>query len=269
MNAHSPPSIGSLCTGYGGLDLAVLAVLGGHVAWVADNDPACARLLATRWPGVPNLGDITEVAGAPCPASTYSPPASRARTSRTPATAAGRSAHDLDQPDRRLWTGAVGWLRALLRLRSATPVGPVADPRRCPTCHARRTSQTGRSTLLNVSGPLLTDPGEFDMPSNPDRPPRIRRPSAPASASTAARTGGGDGDNAAQLLYTPAEAATLLRVPESWLRRRAGARLVPCTFLGRHLRFSPADLAAIVARHARPTGSRRQSRSGPRPGSPT
>lgn len=56
-----PPRIGSLCTGYGGLDLAVLAVLGGHVVWVADNDPAATRLLHARWPGVPNLGDITTV----------------------------------------------------------------------------------------------------------------------------------------------------------------------------------------------------------------
>ena len=61
MNGHRSPSIGSLCTGCGGLDLAVLAVLGGRVAWVADNDPACVRLLAKRWPGVPNLGDITGV----------------------------------------------------------------------------------------------------------------------------------------------------------------------------------------------------------------
>jgi len=61
VSAHPPPSIGSLCTGYGGLDLAVLAVLGGHLAWVADNDPAAARLLAARWPAVPNLGDITTV----------------------------------------------------------------------------------------------------------------------------------------------------------------------------------------------------------------
>jgi DNA (cytosine-5)-methyltransferase 1 len=55
------PRIGSLCTGYAGLDLAVLAVLGGRLAWVADNDPAAARLLAARFPGVPNLGDITAV----------------------------------------------------------------------------------------------------------------------------------------------------------------------------------------------------------------
>ena len=53
-------------------------------------------------------------------------------------------------------------------------------------------------------------------------------------------------------LYTPAEAADLLAVRESWLRRRATARLVPCTFLGKHLRFSHADVTAIAAAAARP-----------------
>ena len=62
-----------------------------------------------------------------------------------------------------------------------------------------------------------------------------------------------DLDDSAQLLYTPAEAARLLRVRESWLRRKAAAREIPFTFLGRHLRFSAADLAAIVAA-ARPAG---------------
>ncbi|MFI6098222.1 helix-turn-helix domain-containing protein [Lentzea sp. NPDC051213] len=48
------------------------------------------------------------------------------------------------------------------------------------------------------------------------------------------------------LLYTPAEAAVLLAVKESWLRRQAGQRRVPCTHLGKHLRFSDADLRVIV-----------------------
>jgi len=52
-------------------------------------------------------------------------------------------------------------------------------------------------------------------------------------------------------LYTPAQAAELLSVRESWLRRRAGRRQVPCTFLGKHLRFSATDLRAIAARGAR------------------
>jgi excisionase family DNA binding protein len=62
------------------------------------------------------------------------------------------------------------------------------------------------------------------------------------------------------LLYTPAEAAQRLRVRESWLRKKAAAREVPCTFLGKHLRFSAADLTAIVAASARPAVGRRPRR---------
>jgi DNA (cytosine-5)-methyltransferase 1 len=53
------PVIGSLCTGYGGLDLGLLAALGGgRIAWCADPDPHITQILATRMPGVPNHGDI-------------------------------------------------------------------------------------------------------------------------------------------------------------------------------------------------------------------
>jgi DNA (cytosine-5)-methyltransferase 1 len=51
--------IGSVCTGYGGLDIAVQHVFGGELAWVADNDPGAALILADHYPQVPNLGDIT------------------------------------------------------------------------------------------------------------------------------------------------------------------------------------------------------------------
>jgi excisionase family DNA binding protein len=61
-----------------------------------------------------------------------------------------------------------------------------------------------------------------------------------------------DGELAVQPLLTPAQAAQLLTVPESWLRRKAGRRLVPCTFIGRHLRFSTADVRAIAAAGAQP-----------------
>jgi excisionase family DNA binding protein len=53
-------------------------------------------------------------------------------------------------------------------------------------------------------------------------------------------------------LYTPRAAAEVLAVRESWLRRKAAARAVPCTFLGRHLRFSRADLEAIAQAAAHP-----------------
>ncbi|MBF9132191.1 helix-turn-helix domain-containing protein [Plantactinospora sp. S1510] len=62
------------------------------------------------------------------------------------------------------------------------------------------------------------------------------------------------------LLYTPAEAAQRLQVRESWLRKKAAARQVPCTFLGKHLRFSPADLAAIITNAAQPATGRRPRR---------
>ncbi|MFF1795330.1 DNA cytosine methyltransferase, partial [Kitasatospora sp. NPDC058263] len=57
----SGPVIGSLCTGYGGLDMAVQQVLGGELAWVADPDPGAAAILAHHHPHVPNVGDITAV----------------------------------------------------------------------------------------------------------------------------------------------------------------------------------------------------------------
>lgn len=51
--------IGSLCTGYGGLDIAVLAVFGGKLVWCADNDKHVSTILAARYPETPNLGDLT------------------------------------------------------------------------------------------------------------------------------------------------------------------------------------------------------------------
>ena len=61
MTASVPMQIGSLFSGAGGLDLAAEMVFGGRVVWQAEIDPAAAKVLAHRFPGIPNLGDITEV----------------------------------------------------------------------------------------------------------------------------------------------------------------------------------------------------------------
>jgi DNA (cytosine-5)-methyltransferase 1 len=53
--------IGSLFSGYGGLDRGVQAVLGGEVVWHSDIDKGSCKLLEHRFPGVPNLGDISTV----------------------------------------------------------------------------------------------------------------------------------------------------------------------------------------------------------------
>ena len=53
--------IGSLFTGYGGLDMAVEQVFGATTAWVSDIDKGACKILAHRYPDVPNLGDITAI----------------------------------------------------------------------------------------------------------------------------------------------------------------------------------------------------------------
>src|SRR5579864_8652000 len=54
-------TLASLCTGYGGLDMATLAVFGGKLSWCADNDRHVSTILAARYAGVPNLGDLTRL----------------------------------------------------------------------------------------------------------------------------------------------------------------------------------------------------------------
>jgi len=62
MNLPGVLSLGSLFTGTGALDMAAEAVLGPlRLAWVSDTKPAAQRFLAHRFPGVPNLGDMTRV----------------------------------------------------------------------------------------------------------------------------------------------------------------------------------------------------------------
>lgn len=52
--------IGSLCTGYGGLDMAVEAYFDAEMVWCAENDKQASQLIAQRF-NKPNLGDIKEI----------------------------------------------------------------------------------------------------------------------------------------------------------------------------------------------------------------
>lgn len=59
VRSSAGPVLGSLCTGYGGLDLGVLAAFGGgRIVWCADHDPQVQQVLAARMPVVQNLGDL-------------------------------------------------------------------------------------------------------------------------------------------------------------------------------------------------------------------
>ncbi|GAB1512494.1 hypothetical protein JCM33774_45360 [Actinophytocola sp. KF-1] len=62
LDLEHGPVIGSLCTGYGGLDLGVLGALGGgRIAWVADPDPHIRQILEARMPDIPNHGDLRAI----------------------------------------------------------------------------------------------------------------------------------------------------------------------------------------------------------------
>mgnify|MGYP005820083769 CR=1 FL=1 len=55
------PRIGELFAGYAGLGMGVRAVLGGNITWFSELDEAPSKVLAYRYPGVPNHGDITRI----------------------------------------------------------------------------------------------------------------------------------------------------------------------------------------------------------------
>ena len=59
MTTPGALTVGAMFAGYGGLDLAVEQVFGASLSWVAENDPGASRILAARFPDVPNLGDVT------------------------------------------------------------------------------------------------------------------------------------------------------------------------------------------------------------------
>lgn len=59
--------IGSLFSGYGGLDLAVSSATGGEVVWHCEWDDAPSKILEAHYPGVPNFKDVSKVDWATVP----------------------------------------------------------------------------------------------------------------------------------------------------------------------------------------------------------
>lgn len=57
----APLKIGSLFSGVGGLDLAVESFFGGETVWHCEWEAEPSKVLAARWPSVPNFGDVTAV----------------------------------------------------------------------------------------------------------------------------------------------------------------------------------------------------------------
>jgi excisionase family DNA binding protein len=59
-----------------------------------------------------------------------------------------------------------------------------------------------------------------------------------------------DGSGASRLLYTVQEAAAKLNVPPSWLYARTRTDEIPLRRLGKYIRFTDDDVAAIAANGA-------------------
>ena len=55
------PAIGSLFSGYGGLDLAVEQAFRARTAWHCEWEDAPSKVLAHHWPNTPNYRDVTTV----------------------------------------------------------------------------------------------------------------------------------------------------------------------------------------------------------------
>lgn len=53
--------VGSLFSGYGGLDLAVEHVFNSETVWLSEINEPVAGVFAHHWPEAPNLGDITAI----------------------------------------------------------------------------------------------------------------------------------------------------------------------------------------------------------------
>lgn len=54
--------VAELCAGYSGIFLGIKEVFpDAELAWVAENDPGASKILACRYPAVPNYGDITAI----------------------------------------------------------------------------------------------------------------------------------------------------------------------------------------------------------------
>jgi len=132
------PTVGSLFTGYSGLDHALTDAIGpARLAWVCDNDRAATKLLAHHHPDVPNLGDITAVnwatvqrvdiltGGFPCQDISHA----GLRAGLTPGTRSGLWARMADAIDHLRPALVVAEnVRGLLSVRADSDVEP------CPWC---------------------------------------------------------------------------------------------------------------------------------------
>lgn len=149
--------IGALFAGYGGLDMAVSSVLDAEPVWFSEFDKGPSKILAHRFPGVPNHGDITKIdwqsvepvdiltGGSPCQDLSH----------------AGKRAGMTDGTRSNLWVAmreAIAQLRPRLivweNVRGAASAEATSDLEHCPGCMG---DPRHRGTVLRALGRVVGD----------------------------------------------------------------------------------------------------------------
>lgn len=128
-----------------------------------------------------------------------------------------------------------------------------------PPAHSpRHSSVSGPTTpiLPDQVSPVFGEVPGLGTPGRSRQGITRPQPAGPASVSTEQPADAAGIARASEpsdrVLYTAEQAAALLQVRPSWLRRKAAARAVPCRFLGKHLRFSRTDIEMIAEGNATP-----------------
>lgn len=180
---------GSLFSGYGGLDLAVNEFFNTQTAWMSEVSPAATKVLAQRFPDVPNLGDITQVdwtqahpvdvisGGSPCQDLSTS----GFRKGMKPGTRSGlwdsmMDAVDTLKPTYVVWENVLGALSAPTGVPHIKALGKVLYDLSCAgydaswrTVGAYEVGAPHRRLRVfvgatKVAGPRDIDPVEFSAP---------------------------------------------------------------------------------------------------------
>lgn len=150
-------TIGSLFAGYGGLDRATEVAFGARTAWVSEIDTGACKVLAHRFPGVPNHGDITRIDWAsvePVDIITGGSPCQDLST-------AGRRAGMTDGTRSNLWVQmreAIAHVQPTYvvweNVRGSLSAEAASDLEHCPGCMG---SPDDRGTVLRALGRVLGD----------------------------------------------------------------------------------------------------------------
>lgn len=161
-------TIGSLFSGYGGLDMAAEHVFGARTAWVSDIDKGARKVLAHRYPHAPNLGDITAIdwadvepvdiitGGSPCQdLSTAGRRAGMTEGTRSNLWVAMREAIANVQPAYVIWENVRGAFSACASSDADRDLGF------CPRCLDPRDRTARHDPNLRALGRVLGDLSEL------------------------------------------------------------------------------------------------------------